>query len=180
LRSINYAIRVEIGRNLADVNIPLLAGPFGRLVVDIQTSFVTGREFDTHLPRKDISPKTAEFVVAAMKYSRYEPQTMPDAEDDFMQTEIELLPLALTQDDVDDFIQSRSDQQLVNIILTRILPRLDSRRRDIFVSRIYAAPDEEQILQQLADKYGVTKQRISQLQIRALEIVKKALNGISR
>ncbi|MCS6995829.1 MAG: RNA polymerase sigma factor RpoH [Casimicrobiaceae bacterium] len=60
--------------------------------------------------------------------------------------------------------------------LKRALEKLDPRSRDI-ITRRWLAEDKEETLQQLADKYGVSAERIRQIEAKALKQMRKEIEG---
>lgn len=57
------------------------------------------------------------------------------------------------------------------------LKNLDERSRDIISSRWLADPDEQKTLIELAKKYGVSAERIRQLEVKAMQKMKDLLQG---
>ncbi|MCE2705466.1 MAG: RNA polymerase sigma factor RpoH [Proteobacteria bacterium] len=55
------------------------------------------------------------------------------------------------------------------------LQKLDDRSRDIICSRWLADPDNQQTLMELAKKYGVSAERIRQIEVRAMQKMKEFL-----
>mgnify|MGYP001011504037 FL=1 len=60
--------------------------------------------------------------------------------------------------------------------LKRALVKLDERSRDI-ITRRWLAEDQEETLQQLADKYGVSAERIRQIEVKAMKQMRKEIEG---
>ena len=60
--------------------------------------------------------------------------------------------------------------------LKRALVKLDDRSRDI-ITRRWLAEDQEETLQQLADKYGVSAERIRQIEVKAMKQMRKEIEG---
>ncbi|MFN3629558.1 MAG: RNA polymerase sigma factor RpoH [Casimicrobiaceae bacterium] len=60
--------------------------------------------------------------------------------------------------------------------LKRALTKLDERSRDI-ITRRWLAEDQEETLQQLADKYGVSAERIRQIEAKAMKQMRKEIEG---
>lgn len=60
--------------------------------------------------------------------------------------------------------------------LKRALAKLDERSRDI-ITRRWLAEDKEETLQQLADKYGVSAERIRQIEAKAMKQMRKEIEG---
>jgi len=60
--------------------------------------------------------------------------------------------------------------------LARALTKLDERSRDI-ITRRWLAEDHEETLQQLADKYGVSAERIRQIEAKAMKQMRKEIEG---
>ncbi len=60
--------------------------------------------------------------------------------------------------------------------LKRALVKLDERSRDI-ITRRWLAEDQEETLQQLADKYGVSAERIRQIEAKAMKQMRKEIEG---
>ena len=60
--------------------------------------------------------------------------------------------------------------------LKRALVKLDDRSRDI-ITRRWLAEDQEETLQQLADKYGVSAERIRQIEAKAMKQMRKEIEG---
>jgi RNA polymerase sigma-32 factor len=60
--------------------------------------------------------------------------------------------------------------------LKRALTKLDERSRDI-ITRRWLAEDKEETLQQLADKYGVSAERIRQIEAKAMKQMRKEIEG---
>ncbi len=58
--------------------------------------------------------------------------------------------------------------------LKRALVKLDERSRDI-ITRRWLAEDQEETLQQLADKYGVSAERIRQIEVKAMKQMRKEI-----
>ena len=60
--------------------------------------------------------------------------------------------------------------------LKRALVKLDERSRDI-ITRRWLAEDQEETLQQLADKYGVSAERIRQIEVKAMKQMRNEIEG---
>ncbi len=60
--------------------------------------------------------------------------------------------------------------------LKRALTKLDERSRDI-ITRRWLAEDQEETLQQLADKYGVSAERVRQIEAKAMKMMRKEIEG---
>ena len=60
--------------------------------------------------------------------------------------------------------------------LKRALTNLDERSRDI-ITRRWLAEDQEETLQVLADKYGVSAERIRQIEVKAMKQMRKVIEN---
>jgi RNA polymerase sigma-32 factor len=60
--------------------------------------------------------------------------------------------------------------------LKRALTHLDERSRDI-ITRRWLAEDQEETLQELADKYGVSAERIRQIEVKAMKQMRKEIEN---
>ena len=60
--------------------------------------------------------------------------------------------------------------------LKRALTNLDERSRDI-ITRRWLAEDQEETLQVLADKYGVSAERIRQIEVKAMKQMRKEIEN---
>ena len=60
--------------------------------------------------------------------------------------------------------------------LKRALTNLDERSHDI-ITRRWLAEDQEETLQVLADKYGVSAERIRQIEVKAMKQMRKEIEN---
>ena len=74
-------------------------------------------------------------------------------------------------------VQLEADEEAADGVeqLAQALSRLDARSRDIVASRWLTEP--KQTLHELAEKYGVSAERIRQIENNAFNTMKRALNG---
>ena len=71
-------------------------------------------------------------------------------------------------------IEARETDHLQSEGLKRALTHLDERSRDI-ITRRWLAEDREETLQALADKYGVSAERIRQIEVNAMKRMRKII-----
>ena len=62
--------------------------------------------------------------------------------------------------------------------LKRALAKLDSRSREVIEARWLREDDEHATLQELADQYGVSAERIRQIESKALKTMRGQMNGL--
>ena len=62
--------------------------------------------------------------------------------------------------------------------LKRALAKLDSRSREVIEARWLREDDEHATLQELADQYGVSAERIRQIESKALKTMRSQMNGL--
>jgi len=121
------------------------------LGVDAKTVLLMEERMNAHDQAFDVSVDDGEEDLAPASYladMRFEPTVQLEADED-------------AADGVEQ--------------LTQALSRLDARSRDIVASRWLSEP--KQTLHELADKYGVSAERIRQIENNALNSMKRALNG---
>ena len=121
------------------------------LGVDAKTVLLMEERMNAHDQAFDVSVEDGEEDLAPASYladMRFEPTVQLEADED-------------AADGVEQ--------------LTQALSRLDARSRDIVASRWLSEP--KQTLHELADKYGVSAERIRQIENNALNSMKRALNG---
>ena len=73
-------------------------------------------------------------------------------------------------------VEAQSEEESSLDTLHRGLVRLDDRSRDI-ISRRWLRDGEKATLQELADEYGVSAERIRQIEVKAMQKMKAALKG---
>ncbi|HEY7746094.1 MAG TPA: RNA polymerase sigma factor RpoH [Desulfuromonadales bacterium] len=87
--------------------------------------------------------------------------------------------LADDRDNQEALLLQREEQTLVSARVQQALERLNVRERQIVHDRILS--DHPRTLQELADDYGISRERIRQLEKNALEKLKGALaNGVDK
>jgi RNA polymerase sigma-32 factor len=121
------------------------------LGVDAKTVLLMEERMNAHDQAFDVSVEDGEEDLAPASYladMRFEPTVQLEADED-------------AADGVEQ--------------LTQAMSRLDARSRDIVASRWLSEP--KQTLHELADKYGVSAERIRQIENNALNSMKRALNG---
>ena len=82
-------------------------------------------------------------------------------------TDEEHIPEVMIEKKARTKLQTVGIQQAINI--------LDERSQDIIRSRWLKDPDDQETLQDLAVKYGVSAERIRQIEVKAMEKMKKSL-----
>ena len=121
------------------------------LGVDAKTVLLMEERMNAHDQAFDVSVEDGEEDLAPASYladMRFEPTVQLEADED-------------AADGVEQ--------------LTQAMSRLDARSRDIVASRWLSEP--KQTLHELADKYGVSAERIRQIENNALNTMKRALDG---
>lgn len=73
-------------------------------------------------------------------------------------------------------IEKKSQDRLHTDGIETALAELDERSRDIIQSRWLADPDNQQTLHDLAKKYGVSAERIRQIEVKAMQRMKQYLS----
>ena len=94
--------------------------------------------------------------------------------------EEEFAPIAYLSDERDEptaVLEARRRDGLAGTGLAHALEALDARSRRIVESRWLAEPGEELTLHQLAEEFGVSAERIRQIEAGALKKMKGALSG---
>jgi RNA polymerase sigma-32 factor len=87
--------------------------------------------------------------------------------------------LADDRDNQEDQLLQREEQTLLSARVQQALGRLNERERRIVRDRILS--DQPRTLQELADEYGISRERIRQLEKNALEKLKGTLaNGVDK
>jgi len=102
-------------------------------------------------------------------------EPMTDDEDDryapiaYLPAEVSSEPLAMLERKEYDHLQGAG--------LSAALAELDERSRDIVMRRWLAEDGEAQTLHELADEYGVSAERIRQIEVKALQKMRQALTA---
>ena len=73
-------------------------------------------------------------------------------------------------------VQKKSQDKLHTEGIETALSELDERSRDIIQSRWLAEPDDQATLHELAKKYGVSAERIRQIEVKAMQKMKQYLS----
>ena len=73
-------------------------------------------------------------------------------------------------------VEAQETGRVQNEGLKRALTNLDERSRDI-ITRRWLAEDQEETLQVLADKYGVSAERIRQIEVKAMKQMRKEIEN---
>lgn len=73
-------------------------------------------------------------------------------------------------------VEKKSQDKLHTDGIETALQELDERSRDIIQSRWLADPDKQQTLHDLAQKYGVSAERIRQIEVKAMQKMKQYLS----
>jgi RNA polymerase sigma-32 factor len=81
--------------------------------------------------------------------------------------------LADERDNQEEVLLQHEEERLLSVRVERALQRLNDRERRIVHDRILC--DDPRTLQELADDYGITRERVRQLEKNALEKIKGAL-----
>ena len=76
----------------------------------------------------------------------------------------------------DRIIEKRNTDKLHTAGIKQALEQLDSRSSYIIQARWLADPESQQTLSQLAKKYGVSAERIRQIEVKAMQVMKQTLN----
>lgn len=123
----------------------------------------------------DVSPSSVREMESRMSGGDIPFDIRDDGDDDNSSS---FTPAAWLADDSASpetlLLEKTSDSEASND-LSRALASLDERSRDIVSSR-WLSEDSKATLQSLADKYGVSAERIRQIEKRALGTMKKALS----
>jgi len=136
--------------------------------------WMTRGEVDTLAENLDVAPETVQEMEARMSNADVAFDSDNDADEDSYQVapagylqDMRYNPEVLaTQSDQDD---SRQTQ------LRNALTSLDARSRDIIQRRWL--DEKKPTLHELADKYGVSAERIRQIEMKALDVMKDALEA---
>ena len=102
-------------------------------------------------------------------------EPMVDDEDD-RYAPIAYLPAASTSEPL-AMLERKEFDHLQGVGLSDALAELDERSRDIVVRRWLAEEGEAQTLHELADEYGVSAERIRQIEVKALQKMRQALTS---
>lgn len=100
---------------------------------------------------------------------------MDDSEDEFSMLDKELLEhseVDLQKDNAITLIDNQQREQLIR----KCINTLNERQKEIIVSRYLS--DEPKTLNELADKYGVSQQRVSQIEKDAVKALKAKLASV--
>ncbi len=73
-------------------------------------------------------------------------------------------------------IEKKNQDKLHTEGIEKALEKLDDRSRDIIQSRWLAEPEDQKTLHELAEKYGVSAERIRQIEVKAMEKMKQSLS----
>jgi RNA polymerase primary sigma factor len=71
-------------------------------------------------------------------------------------------------------IEEKTDTDLIH----EVLPTLDSREQEILRSRFGLGGDKEQTLEEIGEKFGVTRERIRQIQELALSKLRRKIDKL--
>jgi RNA polymerase sigma-32 factor len=96
---------------------------------------------------------------------------LPESSEDFAPadwlSDEEHIPEAMLEKKAQDKLQTIGIEKAINI--------LDERSQDIIRSRWLKEPDDQETLQDLAAKYGISAERVRQIEVKAMEKMKKSL-----
>lgn len=133
-----------------------------------------GRDAWQHWVASHEAPGSAPPEIAAPLVT---PVSIDDADADGRATEA-----GLRQPDVFDEVSERHDGPRLAALLHELVERLPARQRDVIVARFGLDGQDECTLQELSARGGVTRERIRQVQVAALEALRHALEdaGVNR
>jgi len=127
---------------------------------------------------KDLNVKPEEVFEMNMRLSGRD-IAMDGTPDDSESEAISPVAYLRADEDVSDpakVIEAQEVGRVHSEGLKRALVKLDDRSRDI-ITRRWLAEDQEETLQQLADKYGVSAERIRQIEAKAMKQMRKEIEA---
>jgi len=128
-------------------------------------------EEEANLIAKKLDVSRDDVVDMNMRLTGGDISIMPESSDDFA-------PADWLQDEgstPEMMLERKIQDKLHTDGIKHALKELDERSRDIIQSRWLVDHEEQQTLQELAAKYGVSAERIRQIEAKALEKMKQAL-----
>jgi len=136
--------------------------------------WMTRGEVDTLAENLDVAPETVQQMESRMSNADVAFDADNDADDDSFHTS----PAGYLQDMRynPEVLASQSDQEdLRQTQLSSALTSLDARSRDIIQRRWL--DEKKPTLHELADEYGISAERIRQIEMKALDVMKDALEA---
>jgi RNA polymerase sigma-32 factor len=136
--------------------------------------WMTRGEVDTLAENLDVAPETVQQMESRMSNVDVAFDADNDADDDSFHTS----PAGYLQDMRynPEVLASQSDQEdLRQTQLSSALTSLDARSRDIIQRRWL--DEKKPTLHELADEYGISAERIRQIEMKALDVMKDALEA---
>jgi RNA polymerase sigma-32 factor len=136
--------------------------------------WMTRGEVDTLAENLDVAPETVQQMESRMSNADVAFDADNDADDDSFHTS----PAGYLQDMRynPEVLASQSDQEdLRQTQLSSALTSLDARSRDIIQRRWL--DEKKPTLHELADEYGISAERIRQIEMKALDAMKDALEA---
>jgi len=128
-------------------------------------------EIEAQKIAKQLGVSRDDVVDMNMRLTGGDVTILPEGSDDFAPadwlTDEEHIPEAM--------LEKKSQDKLHTVGIEKAISSLDERSADIIRSRWLKDPEDQETLHDLAVKYGVSAERIRQIEVKAMEKMKKTL-----